>query len=258
MTVPGISVKEIIDSIDGAMIVSCQASKGEPLCHPDHILALALSGMNGGACGVRLEGVENIDRVRRSFDQLYDRRVPIIGLTKSDIAEEEKLASVYITASFAEAQALAEAGADIIALDATGRKRSDGMTLKETIEAIHHRLGKAVWADCSTFTDGLAAFEAGADIISTTLYGYTAETALPKDAGPGLELLKQFVAHIKAPVILEGRVWHPQELSAAFELGAHAVVVGSAITRPQLITERFVRAIPESRAKKPDFSRAQI
>ena len=250
---PSSFVKDIIDSIDGAMIVSCQASKGEPLNHPDHILALALSGINGGARGVRLEGLENIERVRSSLGKLFDGAVPIVGLTKSDIPAEEKLTSVYITACFDDAKSLAEAGADIIALDATGRKRSDGLSLKETIDRIHSELNKAVWADCATFGEGLAAHEAGADIVSTTLYGYTAETALPKEAGPGLDLLKEFVIHIKAPIILEGRVWHPNEVTRAFELGAHAVVVGSAITRPQLITERFVKAIPSRRVRCPAF-----
>jgi N-acylglucosamine-6-phosphate 2-epimerase len=250
---PSRSVKDVIDSIDGAMIVSCQASRGEPLNHPDHILALSLSGINGGARGLRLEGVENIARVRKSLDQLYSGAVPIVGLTKSEIPAEEKLTSVYITASFDDAKSLALAGADIIALDATGRKRADGLSLQETIGRIHAQLDKAVWADCATFGEGLAAYEAGADIISTTLFGYTAQTALPKEAGPGLDLLKEFVTHIKAPVILEGRIWHPEELTRAFELGAHAVVVGSAITRPQLITERFVKAIPSRRVKRPAF-----
>jgi N-acylglucosamine-6-phosphate 2-epimerase len=235
------------------MIISCQASKGEPLCHPDHILALSLSGINGGARGLRLEGVENIRHVRKTVSRLFSGALPIIGLTKSEIPEEEKLSSVYITASFDDAKNLADAGADIIALDATGRKRADGMTLAETISRIHTELDKAVWADCASFTEGLAAYEAGADIISTTLYGYTAETALPKDAGPGLDLLTEFIKHIKAPIILEGRIWQPQELTRAFELGAHAVVVGSAITRPQLITERFVGAIPHARVKPPTF-----
>ncbi|MBU6451966.1 MAG: N-acetylmannosamine-6-phosphate 2-epimerase [Cyanobacteria bacterium REEB67] len=238
------SPADVIASLAGAMIISCQASKGEPLCHPDHILALALSGINGGARGLRLEGVENIERVRLSVDKLYKSHVPIVGLTKCDIPEEDKLTSVYITPSFADAAALASAGADIIALDATGRKRVDGLSLEKTIGKIHRELNKAVWADCATFDEGLAAHQAGADIVSTTLYGYTQETALPKEAGPGLALLEAFIAHIKGPIVLEGRVWHPPELTRAFELGAHAVVVGSAITRPQLITERFVKAIP--------------
>src|ERR1700733_655384 len=107
---PSNLVKDVIDSIDGAMIISCQASKGEPLNHPDHILALALSGINGGARGLRLEGVENIERVRKSLKQLYSGAVPIVGLTKSEIPEKEKLTSVYITPGFADAKSLAQAG----------------------------------------------------------------------------------------------------------------------------------------------------
>jgi N-acylglucosamine-6-phosphate 2-epimerase len=235
---------EIVAGLRGLMVISCQASKGEPLCHPDHILALALSGINGGAGALRLEGTENVAHVRRAVDKLYPSGMTIVGLTKAEIAEEEKLSSVYITPTYDDCAALASAGADIIALDATTRKRGDGMTLAQTIEKIHDQLGLAVWADCATIADGLAANAAGADIVSTTLYGYTAETALPKDAGPGFVLLGQFIEQLKSPVILEGRVWHPEELTRAFEMGAHAVVVGSAITRPQLITERFVAAIP--------------
>lgn len=245
--------REAIQAIDGALVVSCQASSGEPLNHPDHILAMSLSALNGGARALRLEGVENVRHVRAAARKLFEGHLPIVGLTKSEIPAAEKLSSVYITASFAEAEALAEAGADFIALDATGRKRADQLSLKETIEKIHSQLNLPVWADCSTFGEGIAADEAGADIISTTLFGYTEETALPKEHGPGLDLLKEFVDHIASPIILEGRIWTPEELTRAFELGAYAVVVGSAITRPQLITERFVKAIPSRRVRMPGF-----
>ena len=237
--------QEIVSGLAGLMVISCQASTGEPLCHPDHILALALSGINGGAGALRLEGMQNIAHVRQAVDKLYPGGMTIVGLTKAEIAEEEKLASVYITPTYEDCKALASAGADIIALDATTRKRGDGMTLAQTIQKVHDELGLAIWADCATLEDGLAAHRDGADIVSTTLYGYTAETALPKDAGPGFDLLGQFIESIKSPVVLEGRVWHPHELTRAFEMGAHAVVVGSAITRPQLITQRFVAAIPK-------------
>ena len=246
-----------IDAIKGNLVVSCQASSGEPLNDPSHILALSLSALNGGAGGLRLEGTGNIAYVRAYVDKNYKGHVPIIGLTKSELSAEEKLNTAYITASYMEAEQLAQAGADIIALDATGRRRLDNLSLKETVEKIHSQLNVPVWADCSTFSEGLAAAEAGCDIVSTTLYGYTAETELPKDGGPGLSLLKEFVTHLKVPIILEGRVWLPQELSEAFDLGAHAVVVGSAITRPQLITERFVKAIPRDVACKPVFQLGQ-
>jgi N-acylglucosamine-6-phosphate 2-epimerase len=247
--------REVIAALDGVLVVSCQASVGEPLCHPDHILALSLSAINGGAGALRLEGVENIRHVRTATAKIFAGKLPIIGLTKSEIPTAEKLTSVYITAAFEDARNLAESGADIIALDATGRKRSDGLTLKETIDRIHDELNLPVWADCATFSEGLEAAEAGVDLVSTTLFGYTQQTALPKDHGPGLDLLKEFVDHIEVPIILEGRVWHPEELTRAFEIGAHAVVVGSAITRPQLITERFVKAIPTRRARLPAFTR---
>lgn len=233
-----------VNQVAGELIVSCQASEGEPLCSPEHILALALSAINGGAGALRLEGVENIKHVRANT------KVPIIGLTKDDtIPASERLKKVYITGSFAEAEALASAGADIIALDATSRPRPDGLSLKQQITKIHDQLNLPVWADVATFSEGMAAREAGADVVSSTMYGYTEETVLPPEHAPSFELLKDLCQHLDCPVILEGRVWHPHEVTQAFELGVHAVVVGSAITRPQLITQRFVKAIP---ARKTD------
>jgi N-acylglucosamine-6-phosphate 2-epimerase len=231
----------IIENIKGTLIVSCQADEGEPLAAPEHIKALALSAIMGGAKALRLEGIENIEAVRAAT------QLPIIGLSKSKtISNKDRLDKVYITASFAEAKALADAGSDIIALDATERPRADGLTLKETIDRIHEELNKPVWADISTFAEGIQADKFGADLISTTLFGYTRETKLASDHGPDLELVKKLAQAIKTPVILEGRVWHTEEVTKAFAYGAFAVVVGSAITRPQLITERFVQAIPKS------------
>lgn len=236
---------QAVKQVAGELIVSCQASTGEPLCSPEHILALALSAINGGAGALRLEGVENIRLVRANT------KLPIIGLTKDDtILPSERLKKVYITGTFAEAQSLAEAGADIIALDATGRPRPDGLTLKEQIKKIHDQLNLPVWADVATFSEGVAAREAGADVISSTMYGYTEETVLPPEDGPSFELLKDLCQHMDCPVILEGRVWYPEDVTRAFELGVHAVVVGSAITRPQLITQRFVKAIPARKADR--------
>jgi N-acylglucosamine-6-phosphate 2-epimerase len=236
---------QAVKQVAGELIVSCQASTGEPLCAPEHILALALSAINGGAGALRLEGVENIKLVRANT------KLPIIGLTKDDtIAPSERLKRVYITGSFTDAQSLAEAGADIIALDATGRPRPDGLTLKEQIEKIHAELNLPVWADIATFSEGVAAREAGADVISSTMYGYTEETVLPPEHGPSFELLKDLCQHMDCPVILEGRVWYAEDVTRAFELGVHAVVVGSAITRPQLITQRFVKAIPARKADR--------
>jgi N-acylglucosamine-6-phosphate 2-epimerase len=236
---PGQELKEGIKRIGRVLIVSCQASEGEPLCSPAHIAALAQSAIMGGAGALRLEGAANIAAVRALT------KLPIIGLAKSSaVPESERLKSVYITATFAEAEEIAKAGSDIVAIDATGRARVEGTSLSEFIGRIHSQLGKPVMADISSLSEGLMAVKAGADLVSTTLYGYTEETVLPSDAEPGLDLLRSLVEKCDLPVILEGRVWHPDEVTRAFAYGAYAVVVGSAITRPQLITKRFVRAIP--------------
>ena len=243
---------ESVARLKGGLIASCQASEGEPLCAPQHILALALSALNGGAIALRLEGDDNIKMVRES--KSVPAKIPLIGLIKSTLIDpKDRLSKAYITSTFEEAKRIADAGADIVALDATGRERPDGHSVKQMIERIHSELGKAVWADCARFEEGMAAAEAGADIVSTTLFGYTAETSSEIELGPALDMLSQLLAHLKVPVILEGRIWYPQELTAAFERGAYAVVVGSAITRPQLITERFVKAIP-ARQAKPNHS----
>jgi putative N-acetylmannosamine-6-phosphate epimerase len=232
---------EKLKRLKGALIVSCQASAGEPLAQPEHILALSLSALAGGARALRLEGVENIRMVRRHTD------VPIVGLLKSaQVKEQDRFKEVYITRTYEDAAAVSEAGADLIALDATGRQRPEGLTLPELTARIHVELKKLVWADVASLDQASAAVDCGADLVSTTMYGYTEETKLPADAGPDFALLKTICETVHVPVILEGRVWHPQEVTRAFELGAYAVVVGSAITRPQLITSRFVRAIPGS------------
>ncbi len=240
---------ECIDRLAGGLIVSCQASTGEPLCDPSHIMALALSALAGGAIGLRLEGADNILAV--SKNKLIPDSIPLVGLIKSTlIPEHERLSRAYITSTFEEAQSIATAGADIVALDATGRERPDGHSLTEMIRRIHDELAKPVWADCATYAQGVAAAEAGADIVSTTLFGYTAETSATTESGPALDLLQDLAKNLSLPVILEGRVWHPEEVTEAFKRGAFAVVVGSAITRPTLITERFVKAIPARSAKK--------
>jgi len=232
---------EKLKRLEGALIVSCQASAGEPLARPEHILALSLSALAGGARGLRLEGVENIQMVRRHTD------VPIVGLLKSpQVSEQDRLTEVYITRTYEDAVAVSEAGADIIALDATGRQRPHGLTLPNLTARIHVELMKPVWGDVATADQAASAVDCGLDVVSTTMYGYTQETKLPAEAGPDFALLKTICETVPVPVILEGRVWHPEEVTRAFELGAYAVVVGSAITRPQLITRRFVRAIPGS------------
>lgn len=241
-----------INKLKGVLIVSCQADVGEPLCKPEIIAALSLSVLSGGASALRLEGVENVRAVRAVTD------VPIIGLTKiHGISYDERINSAYITSTFAEAKALSDAGADIIAIDATGRPRKDGLSVAATIARIHDELNKPVMADLATIEEAKAASDAGVDILSTTLFGYTAETVAGDDVGPGFDLLSAMLKVSDAPVIMEGRIWQTSEVTKAFELGAYAVVVGSAITRPHHITKRFVQAIPDNKLSKSASQKAK-
>ncbi len=227
-----------MSALKGGLIVSCQASTGEPLAKPEHITAISLTVLRGGARALRLEGVENIRAVRAEVE------VPIIGITKMDgLSDAERLEQAYITATYDEAAMVAESGADIVALDATGRPRPDGLTLKETVTRIHQELGIPVWADTATFEEARSAVESGVDMVSTTLFGYTKDTYRDHSHGPDFSFLERCVSELAVPVIMEGRVWHHEQAAHAIACGAHAVVVGSAITRPHLITRGFVGAV---------------
>jgi N-acylglucosamine-6-phosphate 2-epimerase len=220
----------ILSSLKGGLIVSCQADPGDPMDDLDTITRLATSVLRGGAAALRAEGVKPIEAFRKITDR------PIIGMVKAKDANGE----VYITPTFAAAKAVSEAGADIIALDCTHRRLSEAEPWPELIHRIHTELGRPVLADIASLEDGIAAQEAGADAVATTLYGYTAETAgIRQMSWP---LLQALIASLKIPVIAEGHVQQPEDVSKALGLGAHAVLVGSAITRPQTITARFVAA----------------
>lgn len=220
----------ILESLKGKVIVSSQAMPDEPLYKEECMLAMMASCVNGGAGGLRVAGARDV-RNAKKFG------VPVIGLTKPDGLPPNWKEIVYITPGLKEVNALIKAGADIVAFDGTSRPHDD-CTLQEIIDTIH-KAGRLAMADISTLEEGLNCAKLGADIISTTLAGYTIESGEPT-IGPDYELLKKLVSKLDKPVILEGRIWEPGEVKKAFELGAHCVVIGSAITRPQLITKRFV------------------
>ena len=203
----------------------------EPLYKEECINAMMQSVVMGGAGGLRVAGARDVKNAKSLFD------IPVIGLTKPDKLPENWQEVVYITPSVADIQALADAGADIIAFDGTSRPR-DKSSLEELIELVKSNK-KLSMADIATLEDGLNCEKLGVDVLSTTLSGYTKET-LNKPDEPDFELLEQLVKNTKLPVILEGKVWEPHQVKKAFELGAHCVVIGSAITRPQLITKRFI------------------
>ena len=218
---------DALETLRGRLIVSCQAGEGEPLRGPAHMSAMALTVLTGGASGLRLEGPDDVAAVRALTT------VPIIGLWKLGGAP------VYITPTLTAVRAVAEAGADIVAVDGTGRDRPDGSTFAEVVDVVHRELGRLVMADVATLEEGVAAAAAGADVVSTTLSGYTGG---PVPTGPDLDLVERLAQVLDVPVVAEGRIGSPEEVAEALRRGAWAVVVGGAITRPAQITARFAAA----------------
>ena len=220
----------IVDYLKGKVIISVQAMPDEPLYKEECLTAMMQSVVNGGAKGLRLAGGRDVKNAKRLFN------VPVIGLTKPDKLPANWKEVVYITPTLKEVRELVEADADIIATDATLRKRP-----KESLEeilAFIKQNNKLAMADISNFEEGMNAAKMGFDFISTTLSGYTQNSDCTQNE-PDYKLLEQLVKNTNCPIILEGRVWEPSEVDKAFELGAHCVVIGSAVTRPQLITKRF-------------------
>lgn len=223
----------IVDKLKNKVIVSVQAMPDEPLYNEECIIAMMRSVVMGGAGALRVAGARDVKNAKKLFD------IPVIGLTKPDKLPENWQEVVYITPTLKEVNELIEADADIIAFDGTSRHRE--CPLEEIIAKIKSN-NKLSMADISTFEEGLNCEKLGVDILSTTLSGYTAETKTNSDE-PDFELLENLVKYTKLVVILEGRIWEPHQVKKAFGLGAHAVVIGSAITRPQLITKRFIEVV---------------
>ncbi|WP_292166326.1 N-acetylmannosamine-6-phosphate 2-epimerase [Mesorhizobium sp.] len=213
----------VLAQLEGSLVVSCQAEPGMPLDAPEHIAAMAHSVVIGGASGVRIEGAANIAAVRRRID------LPVIGLIKIRRDDTE----IYITPTLADVAKIIDAGADIVALDATNRPRP--ADLKAMFDTIAAR-GRLSMGDVSTLDEGKRAIDAGASVISTTMAGYTDYST--EQRGPAFDLMEEF-AHAGLPFVAEGRIWSPQEAVRCFELGARFIVVGGAITRPDAITRRF-------------------
>ncbi len=221
---------KIAVKLRGGLIVSCQALPGEPLFGADIMARLAAAAEAGGAVGIRANSPADIAAIRAVTT------LPLLGLSKVDVAGFD----VYITPTVADAQAVSEAGADIIALDATDRPHPEG-TAAAFIRRVKEATQKPVLADISTDDEALAAQDAGADFVSTTMSGYTPYS--PQSESPDLDLVRRLASVLTVPLIAEGRIATPEQARAALDAGAWAVVVGGAITRPQQITQRFIRAI---------------
>jgi N-acylglucosamine-6-phosphate 2-epimerase len=226
-------MQNMINRLKGKVVVSVQAMPSEPLYLEKCMVAMMKSVIKGGAGALRVAGARDVSNAKRLFE------VPVIGLTKPDVIPANWQEIVYITPTIKEVIELVEAGADIIAFDGTMRPRPNNAKLEEIIKYI--KINKRIsMADISTLEEGINAEKLGANILSTTLSGYT-QNSQNRGDGPDFELLKQLVENTNLPVVLEGRIWEPEEVTKAFELGAHCVVIGSAITRPQLITKRFIQ-----------------
>lgn len=212
--------------IPRGLIVSCQAEDGDPFNAPEYVTLFARAAEMGGAAGIRARDPRNVRAIRAAV------ALPIIGLTKGAYAD----GSVLITPSKEDALAVSEAGADIVAVDATDRRRGFVASLREAYPALE------ILADIATISEGIQAEADGAAAVATTLSGYTPSTS-GRPNEPDWELLAALVAAVKVPVILEGKVSIPVEARRAIDMGAHAVVVGSAITRPRVITGEYVNAM---------------
>lgn len=223
-------------AIRGTLIVSCQAPQGHPLRDTATIVRLARAAAAGGATAIRCGGYGGLVDVAAVVSEVD---LPVIGLTK------EGTQGVYITPTVDSAVAVARAGAVVVALDATDRPRPDGSTVAQAVAAVH-AAGALAMADVSTLAEGIAAAEAKADLISTTLSGYT--PASPVRPGPDLELVADLRAALSTAVITaEGRYRTPGEAAAAIRAGADAVIVGTAITDPAWITARFADEVRTAR-----------
>ena len=222
----------ILNNLKNQIIVSLQASSNEPLYDENCIMAMAKSLIElGGVRALRLAGERDIKNIKKLYPDII-----IIGITKPDKIPENYKELVYITPTVSDCEKVINAGADIVAFDGTMRKRANDEKLVDLINFIHSK-NKLAMADCATFQEAKNASTLGCDIISTTLSGYTKETENYPNT-PDYELVKQ-ISSLNKFAILEGKIWEKKDVSRAFKVGADAVVIGSAITRPQLIFKHF-------------------
>ncbi len=225
---PGISPNHMFWKLRHGIIVSCQAPPGNPLRDPMIMARMAIAAEYGGAVGIRVNGPEDTAAVMAATS------LPCLALYKVDYDDSD----VRITPTLRDTQTLLRTGAPMIALDATDRPRPGGEQLRDSVAAIH-AAGALALGDCARPEDLAGAIAADCDAIGTTLSGYTAETAT-NALTPDLETLAWFLELSPVPVYAEGRFWHPDQVAEAFALGAHCVVVGTAITNPMKTTAYFI------------------
>lgn len=219
-----------LQDVKGKLIVSCQALPDEPLHSPFIMGRMALAAKEGGAVAIRAQSSADINEIKKVTG------LPVIGLVKRNYDDSP----IYITPTMAEVEDLLNTDCEMVALDMTDRKRPGDEKVEVLVERIHEA-GRLVLADISTYEEGIKAASVGADAISTTLSGYTSYS--PQLTGPDVELVRNLSRELEIPVFAEGRINVPEDIKAVMEAGAYAPIVGSAITRPQLITAKFAKAL---------------
>lgn len=224
----------MLNKVKNNLIVSCQALPEEPL-HSSCIMSkMALAAKQGGAKGIRANSKADILEIRKEV------KLPVVGIVKHDYKDS----SVYITPTYQEIDELLESGCEMIAMDATERRRPEGIELGELVRYVREKDASIqLMADIATLEGAKQADQLGFDCVSTTLYGYTEETKNKKLYDNDFEFLQRVIESVSIPVIAEGNVITPEMAKRCLQLGAYSVVVGGAITRPQQITERFVETL---------------
>lgn len=225
-------LNDIIKRLKGNLIVSCQAEGNSPFNSPEGVTMFAKAAIMGGATAIRSEGIAKTKMI------IEQTNVSVIGLVKSKFED----GSVRITGTFKDVEDLISIGTHIIAIDGTFRMR-ENLSGPDFIKQIKTKFNCLLMADIAREDEAIACEEAGADLISTTLNGYTPETISDKTKEPNYDLVNQLVNKVKIPVVAEGRINSPEAAKKMIELGAFAVVVGTAITRPHIITSWYVDAI---------------
>jgi N-acylglucosamine-6-phosphate 2-epimerase len=220
-------IASVFDQFKGGLVVSCQATEGTPMNTPQFIAAQAMTVEQAGAKAIRAQGIENVALVVKSV------KVPVIGLVKSFTSDSD----VYITPTVKDVLALVEAGADIVAVDATQRSRLGGVTLEQFYAEVRKHTDVPLLADVDSLENAVNAEALGFDAIATTLNGYT---DIPTTGLPNIDLVLQIAKSIKVPLVAEGGFANPTHVRNAIENGAWAVCVGTAITNPYLLTKHFI------------------
>ncbi len=231
-----------IQKLKGGLVVSCQAFPGEALYGSDIMARFALAAREGGAVAIRANSPGDISAIRRMAE------LPVIGLWKRNYQDSD----LFITPTLSDVRAVIAAGADIVAMDATKRTRPGGETLENIVSAVRRESDRLLMADISTLEEGLYAASIGFDIISTTLSGYT-EYSRHSEL-PDFGLIRALTERLSVPVFAEGRIHTPAQARRCMEYGAFGVIVGAALTRPQIMTQKFIKVMNTAKSRRKQLT----